>query len=327
MSSRQNARASKEKPLVDKSKQAKPNLQPARVIKKKDENVSPAPVTAVAAGAEELPVSQNKVTAAPADKRPHEDTVPTPVPDRPPKEETSQVDDSVLAATISPTEEPSAVSTIHLPPSVKKLRRRRALKKFFVIFTAVVLLGAAGAFIYLRQPSNTEAANRQLIAEVGKRVVVPSDETPAITTVVDETQVSQEFLRGTKKGDKVLLYFQSGRAVVYRPSSGQVVNMGPIETPIPRVFLRNGSKLEHVNAVINKLKNTQDFILSSRDEAVSKSYDKTIVVDVTGVRPDMAKRLADTLKATVGSLPEGESRPDADLLVIVGTDQVEQRTP
>lgn len=185
--------------------------------------------------------------------------------------------------------------------------------------TAIVLL-AGGWYFFAHRTPDYAAENSRLVAAVSKLTIVPPDETPSVTTVVDETKINQEFLRNAKKGDKVLLYFQSGRAIVYRPSTNQIVNIGPLETPKPRVFIRKGSATDNTAAVRTAIAKTSDFLLASQDESPNKTYAKTVVVDVTGNRPDLAGKLAQMLRVNVVPLPAGEDRPDADLLVIVGSD-------
>lgn len=203
-----------------------------------------------------------------------------------------------------------------------RLRQPHA-RKALVMFAVVCLVGAAGygAWLYAKpSPAKALAADKQLIADVSKRVVLPQDETPAISTIVDEKKINQEFLRGAKKGDKVLLYFQAGRAIVYRPSSGQVINTGPLAAPIPRVFIRNGTANTDVSKVVAAINASKQFNVDSRDSSPKNTYTKTVVIDVFGNRPDVAKKLADTLQVSVVPLPAGESRPDADLMVLVGSD-------
>lgn len=229
-----------------------------------------------------------------------------------------------LLPTVAAPGEPAAASSIALPPSITKIQRRRRIRRLLAVSAGLLLIAAAGYWFLVNRGQDIQTADRQLIAEVSKLTVVPESETPSITTVVDENKVNQEFLRSAKKGDKVLLYFQAGRAIVYRPSSHQIVNMGPLQAPKPRVFLRNGATQDAVPRVANVLNQSAEFLVASRDDSPKKSYVKTIVVDLAGNRPDVAERLAKQLGATVAPLPEGESRPDADLLVLVGSDYGKQ---
>jgi hypothetical protein len=55
----------------------------------------------------------------------------------------------------------------------------------------------------------------------------------------------------------------------------------------------------------------------------SKSnYPKTIVVDLSGNQGQTATQIANLLGGTVTTLPDGETKPNTDILVIVGSDFV-----
>lgn len=211
---------------------------------------------------------------------------------------------------------PEASSRAVQPAASKS--RRRTVRRVILVLVCLALLAGGGYWYLVVQAQDVARQEKTLIAAVSKLVVLPVDEVPAVSTVVDEKKVDQEFLRNAKKGDKVLLYFQAGRAVVYRPSTQQIVNVGPLETPKPRVFLRSGSQENRLDNVADRLAQSPDFAVASRDESPKKDYQKTLVVDIAGNRPDIARRLAQLLNATVVPLPENESKPDADMLVIVG---------
>jgi hypothetical protein len=218
---------------------------------------------------------------------------------------------------VNETPRPRAVS---VPPSALRLRRAWLLRRGLLLLSVFVVLLGIGLLWRANHAPDTATANTKLVAEVGKLAVLPKGETPSITTVVDEAKINQEFLRNAKKGDKVLLYFQSSRAIVYRPTTGQVVNMGPLETPKPRVFIRQGSSTDNISAVKSVVGRTSDFLLASQDQSTKKTYTQTVVIDLTGNRPDLSGRLAQLLHVNVTSLPDGEIPPDADLMVIVGSD-------
>lgn len=308
-------------------KQPKPNLQPARVIEKSEPEgaANQAVSQAVTSRPQENPVEntvENTVAEAQvtndttqiAQIKPHTNQKKKNTP--PPLAEPAKpVSETSISSVGKPAAESSALSA-HI-----SRKPRRSIKRILVVVAVLLVLGAGGLYLHSRSTPDVSKENKQLLADVGKRAILPAGETPAISTVVDEARVNQPFLFGTRKGDKVLLYFQAGKAIVYRPSSRQIVNMGPLETPKARVFIRNGASGEGAAAVAGKLAASTDFVVASKDDSPKQSYNKSIVVDLSGVRPDVAKRLAEYLGAKVGSLPDGESRPDADLMVIVGSDQ------
>lgn len=68
-----------------------------------------------------------------------------------------------------------------------------------------------------------------LLAALGKLVVLPNDEEPTIATVTDLTELQkQEFFRQAKVGDKVIIYPKAGKAILYSPSTNKIVEMAPI---------------------------------------------------------------------------------------------------
>jgi hypothetical protein len=214
----------------------------------------------------------------------------------------------------------SSTSTVAHEAPAKKLQRTGRRRLIMSLLVLAIILFGAGYWYFVMREENSVRANQTVLAEVSKLAIVPEDEVPSVTTVVDESKVNQEFLRNSKKGDKVLLYFQAGRAIVYRPSSHQIVNMGPLETPKPRVFIRNGSTSKNTDKIASEVRGSADYLVASRDDAPNMNYSQTIIVDLTGNRSDIAQRLAAFLHAKVGQLPDGESKPDADMLVIVGKD-------
>lgn len=199
----------------------------------------------------------------------------------------------------------------------KKLSGRRTV----ICITILIVIAGGSLWLFRSKPVKLAAAEQQAVMQqVAQLAVVPSGETPSITTVINKAEVKQAFLQNAENGDKVLLYFQAGRAIVYRPSTHKIVNMGPLDQPIPSVFIRNGTTTELPANLTAKVTDGQQFNLLSRDQAVKHDYKTTLVVDLAGNRPDIATKLARQLGATVAPLPAGESRPDADLLVIVGSD-------
>jgi len=65
-----------------------------------------------------------------------------------------------------------------------------------------------------------------LLDKLRKVVVLPASETPTIATVVNADKLtSQPFFAHAQDGDKVVLFSTQKEAILYRPSTGQIVNM------------------------------------------------------------------------------------------------------
>lgn len=79
-----------------------------------------------------------------------------------------------------------------------------------------------------RQEAQENEAQR-LKAEVGKIIELPKDELPTVATVVDADKVrNQSFFADSENGDKVLLFAQTGKAILYRPNIKKIIEVAPI---------------------------------------------------------------------------------------------------
>lgn len=109
---------------------------------------------------------------------------------------------------------------------------------------AVVLLIVlvVGFFMYKnnqkqQSPANQAAAQeevKRLVGEVGKLVDLPFGEDPTVATVTDiERLKGQPFFQKAKNGDKVLIYTQAKKAILYDPSAKKVIDIAPINVGSP----------------------------------------------------------------------------------------------
>jgi hypothetical protein len=220
-----------------------------------------------------------------------------------------------------------------------------ALKPTTVLFILFII--AAGIAIYsfgqyqqtkkqlnvLQQNPQTQqtAEVKDLVDKVGKLVEIPKEEVPTIATVVDFSKLKdQPFFTHSQNGDKVLIYTQAKRAILYRPGSNKIIEVAPVTIgqqnntiPTVKVALYNGSA--NTNANNNIEKQLKDKISNvdvvAKQDASKKNYDKTLIVDVSGTKTQEAQQLAQLLNGTVSTLPGGEAKPNADLLVILGGKQ------
>jgi hypothetical protein len=218
----------------------------------------------------------------------------------------------VAAPQLSDTPPQSTDAPVATP---NRIRRR------LVLPIAVLFALALAGFAAWRQHHQPESV-ATLVSQVSRVTVLPANETPVVSTIVDKQRVTQSFLASAENGDKVLLYYQAKKAIVYRPSTRQVITIGPIAQGAARVFIRGGgasaAALKRIQTAIAS--DAASFTVASQDVSPNPHYNATEVVDLTGVRPDVASKLAALIDAKVGSLPAGEHRPDGDLLVIAGSD-------
>ena len=112
-----------------------------------------------------------------------------------------------------------------------------------LIILTVLFLASAGGCFYLferllaaeRVPAADAAQVRQdeataaVVAEVGKLMVLPSDETPTVATVSDPSKLAdQAFFAHAKAGDKVIIYTKAKKAVLYSPTDNRIVEVAAI---------------------------------------------------------------------------------------------------
>ena len=77
--------------------------------------------------------------------------------------------------------------------------------------------------------ANTDAEIKNTVSEISQFLLLPSDETPTLLTVTDLKQLQgQPFFARASVGDKVLIYAQAGRAVLWRPSIKKIIEVSMV---------------------------------------------------------------------------------------------------
>lgn len=122
-----------------------------------------------------------------------------------------------------------------------------------IAFTCLILAGAAGAYSFHLHKQTTNIKNqlseakqklagyesdpsirakeeaRQVVDRVGQLIILPADESPTVATVTDlEALKDQAFFANAQIGDKVLIYANAGKAILYRPSENKVIEKAPM---------------------------------------------------------------------------------------------------
>jgi len=104
-----------------------------------------------------------------------------------------------------------------------------------VVLTVILVGVIAFQFIENRRLRNPNFHSDQLRAEaqalanrVGRLMQLP-DEEVTVATVQDASRLhGQEFFRDANNGDKVLIFTEARRAVIFRESTNMIINSGPI---------------------------------------------------------------------------------------------------
>lgn len=119
----------------------------------------------------------------------------------------------------------------------KYMSKRNAYILAVVLF---VVFGVILSFYFYAQYQKSQALlkdstlaakeeGNQLVVQVGKLIELPKDENPTIATVSDINKLKdQVFFAQAKNGDRVLIYGNAKKVILYRPSINKLINVGPI---------------------------------------------------------------------------------------------------
>lgn len=104
----------------------------------------------------------------------------------------------------------------------------------FVVLLLAVIASAGAAFYFYQQYKKTSGLQvREEIARyekvISSIIELPKDDTPQLATVTDKTKLQQQpFFAKAENGDKVLIYLKSQKAILFRPSTGKIIEIAPI---------------------------------------------------------------------------------------------------
>lgn len=72
--------------------------------------------------------------------------------------------------------------------------------------------------------------NMALIKKVGEHILLPDDEVPSIATITnaEALKIEQPFYRDAKDGNRVIIYMQAKKAIIFDEEKNILVNVGPI---------------------------------------------------------------------------------------------------
>lgn len=112
------------------------------------------------------------------------------------------------------------------------------LASIIIPLCLVAVVGSVGAAVYFRKQLNAIKVNPQkvaqdevkaVVAEVKQIMILPEGEDPTVATVADPSKLKdQPFFVKAKVGDKVLLYTNARKAILYDPVGKKIVEVAPI---------------------------------------------------------------------------------------------------
>ena len=124
------------------------------------------------------------------------------------------------------------------PKKVRSNRSSKSNKSWFIVillFLSLASIGTAGYF-YMKfreiqdNPQQvTIDETKAIVEKVGKLLTLPPKEQPTLATVLDKDKLKdQAFFNDARNGDKILIYTEAKKAIIYRESTDKIINVGPI---------------------------------------------------------------------------------------------------
>lgn len=110
-----------------------------------------------------------------------------------------------------------------------------------LLLLALLIGGCVYALYFFRntqlltpEPEAPVNAVAQIVAEVEKQYLLPEGETPTLAIITNlEELKGQEFFVKAQVGDAVLIYIEAKKGILWRPSTHQVVEVGPVSIKTP----------------------------------------------------------------------------------------------
>ncbi len=122
--------------------------------------------------------------------------------------------------------------------SQAKSRTAKIVSKIFPYVLVAIVAAISLAYIVKLKPQvlglskgtqDIQVETDKLISDIGKIMILPSDEKPTIATVTDLEKVKdQAFFKNAKNGDKVLIYTNAKKVILFRPSENRIIEVGAV---------------------------------------------------------------------------------------------------
>jgi hypothetical protein len=106
-----------------------------------------------------------------------------------------------------------------------------ALKVIALLVVAAIFTGG-GYYVAMRNADtsgDTQKELEQVIKKISKLMILPEDEVPTLATVTDPKKLEgQPFFAKAQAGDKILIYSNIKKVILYSPSINKIIEVGGI---------------------------------------------------------------------------------------------------
>lgn len=145
----------------------------------------------------------------------------------------------------------SDMSAVPTTAPIGFLHIKKYISHHAVIIIGVMVTTAIVAFLGYRfyvsynspeaQLLRAERENKMMVERVRSLILLPEGVAPIIYTIEDPAILikEQSFFIGSERGDKLLLYPNIAKAVIYSPLRNLIVNAGPVEFGISNIHKGN----------------------------------------------------------------------------------------
>jgi hypothetical protein len=114
------------------------------------------------------------------------------------------------------------------------------MKRLILILVFLIIVLGGTTFYFYRSSKlslNQKLANsnevKSLVEQVGKLVFLPKGEVPTVATVTDlEPLKGKPFFEDAKKGDKVLIFNDAKKAILFDPVANKIINIAPVNSSV-----------------------------------------------------------------------------------------------
>ncbi len=111
------------------------------------------------------------------------------------------------------------------------------MKNALVPFLVLLLIGTSGSAFYFYTQASASSRDPQLVAkkeadslvaQVGKLILLPSEQPTVATITEPEKLKDQVFFAHAQVGDKVLIYANARKAILFNPTQNRLVEVAPL---------------------------------------------------------------------------------------------------
>ena len=118
-------------------------------------------------------------------------------------------------------------------PVYRRFSKKQILGGIVVLVIIIVVVGNGLGSTGSEDGAETDEEIQEVLGQVSELILLPEGETPTVATVVDAEALiaEQPFYSGVQDGDRLIIYPESLKAIIYSPERDIIVNVGPIQFP------------------------------------------------------------------------------------------------